>query len=129
MFFISKWGTMGKHIEDIAQSDSEGCQKQIKDALANPFHSFSSHLFLIIKHRQSSDHLKVNIINISIYTPSRFEGLHLRRISFFLLIFLASRTQIVGKTLSKHWYGLLSCRLTFHLEFWLMVDGARLQIK
>ena len=128
MFFISKWGTMGKHIEDIVQSDSEGCQKQIKDALANPFLSFSCHIFLIIKHRQSSDHQKGKY-NIYIYRPSRFEGLHLLRISFFLRIFLASRTQIVGKTLSKHWYGLLSCRLTLHLEFWLMVDGARLHIK
>ena len=66
---------MGKHIEDIAQSDSEGCQKQIKDALANPFHSFSSHLFLIIKHRQSSDHQKgkynkyINIYTIPVRRP------------------------------------------------------------
>lgn len=43
---------MGKHIEDIAQSDSEGCQKQIKDALANPFPIIS------FQSQTSSDHQK-----------------------------------------------------------------------
>ena len=30
MFFLGKYGKMGKHIEDTAQSDSEGCQKQLQ---------------------------------------------------------------------------------------------------